>query len=146
VGRHEERLVTAAAPSSVELSEPVVALLRSRAFAYIGTLLPDGAPHVTETWIDTDGTHVLMNTVVGYRKVRNLELDGRVALVVSTPEDQARHVAIRGTVVSMETDGARDHIEALSQQYFGGAYPFHHLGERLIVRIAPTWVHESLQH
>jgi hypothetical protein len=45
----------------------------------------------------------------------------------------------------MTTEGARDQIEALSQQYFGGDYPFHHLGERLIVRIAPTWVHESLQ-
>jgi PPOX class probable F420-dependent enzyme len=129
----------------VPLSGAVVDLLRSKAFAYIATLLGDGAPHVTETWIDTDGAHVLLNTIVGYQKQRNLERDPRIALVVSKPDDQARHVAIRGRVVSMTTEGAYDHIETLSERYFGTPYPMHHRGQRLIVRIAPTWVHESLQ-
>jgi len=130
---------------SVPLSADVVALLQSKAFAYVATVLPDGAPHATETWIDTDGECVLLNTIVGYQKHRNLERDPRVALVVSRPEDQARHVAIRGKVVSMTTEGARDHIERLSQRYFGSAYPMHDRGQRLLVRIAPTWVHESLR-
>lgn len=128
----------------VELPERVRTLLESRAFAYIATLLPDGSPHATETWIDTDGTHVLLNTVVSYQKYRNLQRDGRVALVVSSPEDPARHVAIRGEVVSMSSEGAREHIEKLSMQYFGTPYPMHGRGERVIVRIAPTWVHDSL--
>jgi PPOX class probable F420-dependent enzyme len=129
----------------VQLSSEVVELLQSRAFAYIATVLADGSPHVTETWIDSDGQYVLLNTVLGYQKQRNLERDPRIALVVSSPEDQARHVAMRGRVVSMSTDGARDHIEQLSQQYFGTPYPMHERGQRLIVRIAPTWVHESLR-
>ena len=129
----------------VALSDDVVTLLTGNAFAYVATLLGDGAPHATETWIDTDGTHVLLNTIVGYQKHRNLERDGRVALVVSRPDDQARHVAIRGHVVEMTTDGAREHIEKLSRRYFGTPYPMHHRGQRLLVRIAPTWVHESLR-
>ena len=47
----------------------------------LATLLPDGAPHATETWIDTDGSHVLLNTIVGYQKQRNLERDPRIALL-----------------------------------------------------------------
>jgi PPOX class probable F420-dependent enzyme len=128
----------------VPLSSEAIELLRSKAFAYIATLLADGSPHATETWIDTDGTHVLLNTIVGYQKQRNLERDPRIALVVSRPEDQARHVAIRGRAVSMTAEGAAEHIEELSQRYFGTPYPMHHRGPRLLVRIAPTWVHESL--
>ncbi|HMG41682.1 MAG TPA: PPOX class F420-dependent oxidoreductase [Acidimicrobiales bacterium] len=128
-----------------EMSERVVALLRSKAFATIATLMPDGAPHATETWIDTDGTHVLLNTVVGYQKLRNIERDGRVALVVSNPDDPARHVAIRGQVTSTSGEGAKEHIESLSARYFGTPYPFHHLGQRIIVRIAPTRIIDSLE-
>lgn len=129
----------------VTLPEGVVALLKSNAFAYIATLLPDGGPHVTETWIDSDGTHILLNTVEGYQKLKNVARDGRVALVVSRPDDPARHVAIRGRVESTTTAGAREHIEALSELYFGGPYPYHSLGQRVLVRIAPTWVHDSLE-
>ena len=128
----------------VELSDEVIRLLQSKAFAYVATLLPDGSPHATETWIDTDGRYVLLNTILGYRKQRNLENDPRIALVVSSPDDQARHVAIRGRVVSMTTAGATEHIEKLSQLYFGGPYPMHERGQRVLARIAPTWVHESL--
>ena len=128
-----------------ELPENVTALLKSPAFAYFATLLPDGSPHLTQTWVDTDGTHILINTVQGYRKLKNLERDGRVALVVSSPADLARHVAIRGQAVSVSTDGAEEHIEALAQRYYGAPYPYHHLGPRVLVRIAPTWVHNSLE-
>jgi PPOX class probable F420-dependent enzyme len=129
----------------VELSDRVVELLKSKAFAYVATLMADGAPHATETWIDTDGRHVLLNTVLGYQKHRNMERDGRVALVVSRPDDVARHVAIRGEVVAMTTEGAKEHIEELSLLYFGGPYPMHERGERVLVRIIPTWVHDSLE-
>jgi PPOX class probable F420-dependent enzyme len=129
----------------VALSDEVVALLRRPAFAFVATLLPDGSPHATETWIDTDGQHVLLNTVDGYQKHRNLERDPRISLVVTNPDDPARHVLIRGEVVSMTTDGATEHIEQLSQLYWGVPYPKHHLGTRVLVTIAPTWVRESLE-
>ena len=122
----------------------VAQLLRSPAFAYVATLMPDGSPQVTETWIDTDGTSVIINTVIGYRKYKNLQRDGRVALVVSRPDNPARHVAIRGTVSAMSTEGARDHIETLSQRYFGHPYPMHSRGERVLVYIDPTAIHDNL--
>jgi PPOX class probable F420-dependent enzyme len=129
----------------VAFSDDVLALLRRPAFAFVATLLPDGSPHATETWIDTDGRHVLLNTVDGYQKHRNLQRDPRISLVVTSPDDPARHVLIRGEVVSMTTDGATEHIEQLSQRYLGTPYPKHHLGTRVLVTIAPTWVHESLE-
>jgi hypothetical protein len=34
--------------------------------------MPDGSPQVTQTWVDTDGVHILIDTVQGFQKVRNL--------------------------------------------------------------------------
>lgn len=42
--------------------------------------LPDGSPHLTQTWVTTDGEHIVINTVVGYRKAENVARDPRVAV------------------------------------------------------------------
>jgi hypothetical protein len=51
--------------------------------------MPDGSPQFTQTWVDTDGEHVLINTVEGFQKVRNVGRDPRVALSVSDPGNPA---------------------------------------------------------
>jgi len=42
--------------------------------------MPDGSPQTTRTWGDTDGSHVLLNSVDGHQKVQR---DPRVALKVA---------------------------------------------------------------
>ena len=49
----------------------------------MATTVPDGSPQLTQTWVDTDGVHVLINTVRGHQKARNIERDRRVALTDS---------------------------------------------------------------
>jgi hypothetical protein len=43
----------------------------------VSTLMPDGSPQLTQTWVDTDGEHVLINSVAGFQKIRNIERDPR---------------------------------------------------------------------
>ena len=100
-------------------------LLRKPSPCYVATLMPDGSPQLTQTWVDTDGEHVLINTVDGFQKVRNVERDDRVALTVSDPEDSTRYFSVRGRVVGATQEGAREHIEALAQRYLGGPYPWY---------------------
>jgi PPOX class probable F420-dependent enzyme len=108
----------------------------------VATLMPDGSPQMTQTWVDTDGTHVLINTVDGHQKVRNLRRDPRVALNVADPDDPSRYFAVRGRAVAITEDGAREHIEELAQRYLGGPYPWFGGREqvRLLVRIEPERV------
>jgi PPOX class probable F420-dependent enzyme len=108
----------------VELPDDLLALLRAPSPCYLATTMPDGSPQLTQTWVDTDGEHVLINTVEGFQKVRNVERDPRVALTVSDPADPHRYYAVRGRVVGATTQGAADHIEALAQRYLGGPYPW----------------------
>jgi PPOX class probable F420-dependent enzyme len=100
-------------------------LLRQPSPCYLATSMPDGSPQLTQTWVDTDGEHILINSVAGFQKVRNIERDPRVALAVSDPADPAHYFAVRGRVLDVTTDGAVEHIEKLAQRYLGGPYPWY---------------------
>lgn len=122
----------------MSLPADLVDLLRRPSPCFVATLMPDGAPQMTQTWVDTDGTHLVINTVAGFQKVRNMERDARVALNVADPDDVSRYYAVRGRVVSITADGAAEHIDRLAQKYLGGPYPWFGGRDqtRLVVTIA----------
>jgi PPOX class probable F420-dependent enzyme len=109
----------------VHLPDGLLALLSQPSPCYLSTVMPDGSPQLTQTWVDTDGEHILVNSVAGFQKVRNIERDPRVALTVSDPEKPHRYFAVRGRVLSVTADGAADHIEKLAWRYLDGPYPWY---------------------
>jgi PPOX class probable F420-dependent enzyme len=109
----------------VKLPEDLLALLREPSTCYLATSMADGSPQLTQTWVDTDGEHVLINTVRGHLKVRNIERDPRVAVTISDPDKPSRYFQVRGRVVEVTTEGAAEHIEKLAQRYLGGPYPWY---------------------
>jgi PPOX class probable F420-dependent enzyme len=126
----------------VPLPDALLDLLRRPSPCFLSTLMPDGSPQMTQTWVDTDGRHVLINTVDGHQKVRNVRRDPRVALNVADPGDPSRYFEVRGRVVDVTEDGAREHIDELSQRYLGRPYPWFGGTDqvRLLVRIDPEKV------
>jgi PPOX class probable F420-dependent enzyme len=123
---------------SVTLPDGLVALLRRPAPCFVATLMPDGSPQLTETWVDTDGEHIVINVVDGRQKARNVARDPRVAVNVADPDAPARYWGVRGHVVETTTEGGAEHNEELSQRYLGRPYPdFGGVGgARRIIRIA----------
>ena len=94
-------------------------LLKSKNFASIATLMKDGSPQVSITWIDYDGTNILINTAEGRLKTNNVLRDSRVAIVVSEEGNPYNSVNIRGKVIEHDTSKADEHIDKLAKQYFG---------------------------
>ena len=124
------------------LPPELVDLMRGRALCFVTTLMPDGSPQITETWVDTDGEHVVINTVTTHQKARNIARDPRVAVAIADPESPSRYWAVRGSVVEATTDGGDEHIDQLSQRYLGRPYPgFGSSGSRLVVTISPGRIH-----
>jgi PPOX class probable F420-dependent enzyme len=111
-------------------------LLKGRNFGHFATLDGDGAPHVTPMWVDvSDDGYLLINTVTGRIKDRNVARDPRVALSIEDSEDPYAWISIKGRVVEIVEEGARDHIDELSMRYNGTPYPME--GPRIIYRIEP---------
>jgi len=119
--------------SSVNLPEDLIALLRQPTPCFLATVMPDGSPQLTQTWVDTDGEHVVINTVRGHQKVKNIERDPRVAVNVCDVSRPSRYYAIRGRVVNITAEGGAEHIEALARRYLGAPYPWY--GGRDQVRV-----------
>jgi PPOX class probable F420-dependent enzyme len=127
----------------VDLPSRLVELMRGANPCFITTLMPDGSPQTTETWVDTDGKHVVINTVQTHQKMRNIERDPRVSVAVCDAADPSRYYAVRGHVTNMTTQGGAEHIELLSQRYSGGPYPWYGGRDqiRVILTIAAYKIH-----
>ncbi len=117
----------------LKLSENLLALLRQPSTCYLATTMADGSPQITQTWVDTDGEHVIINSVQSHVKIKNIARDPRVAVAISAPGNPTRYFQVRGRVVKVTTDGAVDHIEMLSQKYTGAPYSWY--GGRNQVRV-----------
>ncbi len=110
--------------------------MRKASPCFLTTLMPDGSPQTTETWVDTDGEHVIINTVQTHLKVKNIGRDPRVSVAVCDASDPSRYYAIRGRVVNIATEGGAEHIETLAQRYTGRPYAWY--GGRSQVRVILT--------
>ncbi len=87
--------------------------------AAMTTLGRDGEPQTSVVWCDWDGECLRVNTMRGFAKERNLRRDPRVTLLCFDPRNPDRYLEVRGVVVAVTEDGARDHLDALASRYLG---------------------------
>ena len=105
-----------------ELSERAKKLLNGKNFAFVATINKDGSPQLTPTWVDTDGTNVLVNTALGRQKSKNVTRDPRVTVGVFDSSNPYDYVSISGKVAKKVTGkAADDHIDKLSKKYTGAS-------------------------
>lgn len=83
------------------------------------TVMPDGQPQTTPIWCNREGDHVLINTMRGFRKAKNMQVNPKVNLLAFDPRDPYHNIEIRGTVVEMSEEGALEHLYELKHLYLG---------------------------
>jgi PPOX class probable F420-dependent enzyme len=83
------------------------------------TVMPDGQPQTTPVWCNREGEYVLINTMRGFRKEKNMRANPRVTLLAYDPQKPLRNVEIRGIVVEMSEEGALEHLNQLTGKYMG---------------------------
>lgn len=91
----------------------------TKAFLFLATTMDDGSPQVTPVWFNTDGEHILINSAKGRTKDRNMRARPRVAVAIMAPENPYRYIQLRGEIIEITEEGAREHINALSLKYRG---------------------------
>jgi PPOX class probable F420-dependent enzyme len=116
----------------------------SKSFASVATLMPDGSPHVSVMWVDSDGENIILNSAEGRVKTNNLRNDHRVAIAITDSENPYKQAMIRGTVVEDTHDGAMEHTDVLAKKYLGlDKYPYHQPGDvRVIFKVKPESVYK----
>lgn len=123
------------------LSEPVIKIIKDKNFAFLGTIMRDGRPQVSPIWIDIDDNNniILINTVHGRIKQKNITRDPRVSLSLVDKNNPYSMITIQGTVIEQTTIGADEHIDKLAKKYLNtDRYPSHSPSiQRVICKIKP---------
>ena len=97
--------------------------------AALTTVMPDGQPQTTVVWWNFDGIHILVNTMRGFQKERNMRANPKVTLLAYDPRCPLHYLEVRGQVVEMTEAGALEYLDQLSElytgksPYFGGCVP-----------------------
>ena len=126
-----------------QITEPMAKLLEGRNFAFVATLMKDGWPQITPTWVDLEDGKILVNTAEGRLKQKNISRDDRTAISVTDQNNPYHMVTVRGRVVEQTTEGADEHIDKLVRKYLGvDKYPLRSPNEkRIILKIKPERVY-----
>jgi PPOX class probable F420-dependent enzyme len=103
---------------AVTLSAETIRLLDGRNYAVLATVNKDGSPQTSAMWVGRDGADLLMSTVEGRVKHRNMAADPSVSVTVIDSADPESYVELRGTV-SMTPDVGRRFDTGLSWKYDG---------------------------
>ncbi len=125
------------------ITEPIAKLIEGKNFAFLATLMKDGSPQATPTWIDVDNRKTLLiNTAEGRLKQKNISRDPRVSISIMEHSNPYHMVTIRGRVVEQTNVGADEHIDKLAKKYLGlEKYPMRSAQEkRIILKIKPEKV------
>jgi PPOX class probable F420-dependent enzyme len=93
-------------------------LLDRPLLAALTTLFPDGRPQTQPVWFDHDGQRVLINTMRGFGKERNMRRDPRVTVLVADPGERVHWIEVRGRVRLLD-QGAGQHLDRLAHRYTG---------------------------
>jgi PPOX class probable F420-dependent enzyme len=126
-----------------QITEPIAKLFEGKNFAFVATLMKDGWPQITPTWVDLEDGRILVNTAEGRLKQKNISRDDRIAISVADQNNPYHMVTIRGRVVEQTKEGADEHIDKLAKKYLGlDKYPLRSPDEkRIILKIKPERVH-----
>ena len=125
IGRREQQATLSDLPSAAK------ALLDGPVTAMLACLNANETIHQSPVWVDTDDGDILLNTVRGRLKDRNLRARPRLSLMLTDPDDPYRWMSIQGQVTGVidEDDPQHGHsatesINAMSATYLGEAtYP-----------------------
>jgi PPOX class probable F420-dependent enzyme len=127
---------------TASLPEAAKAWIDAHEFATIGTIEPDGRPHLSVVWVAYDGDDLLISTVEGRRKHLNLMRDPRATVLISPRSQPYAYVEVRGRS-TMTTEGGRELIDTLARGYTGADRYTMDDGTanvRVVVRVTPDKV------
>jgi PPOX class probable F420-dependent enzyme len=123
-------------------------LFEDKNFAFVSTLMKDGYPQITPTWIDIEDSNILINTAMGRIKQKNVSRNPKLSLAIIDQNNPYDMVTVRGKVMEQITgDAADEHIDKLAKKYLGkDKYPNMMPGEkRVILKVKPEKVFHMKQ-
>ena len=123
----------------LQFGERLRALLDEPLPVTLATTRADGTVQLTPVWYEYRDGLFWLNGGPKRDWFRHMQRDPRATLLVLDPKNMFRWVQILAKLLDTTFEGADDHIERLSQRYFGRPYTNPKV-DRLIIRLEPLRV------
>jgi PPOX class probable F420-dependent enzyme len=110
-----------------DITEPLIKnLFEDKNIAFVATIMKDGSPQITPTWIDIQDNEILINTALGRVKQKDVTRDPRIAVSIVDRNNPFHMVTLRGEVIDQIVGELADsHIDKLAKKYLDKEkYPF----------------------
>ncbi len=129
-------------------------LISARTAAFLAGVMPvvvgvrrsGGAVKLNPAWYEYRDDHFWLNSWRGAHWLAHVERERAAALLFLDPTDMYRVVHVDARLVGTATEGAVEHLDALSYRYRGEPYRSRSRvpRQRVIVQLAPQRVRSSL--
>lgn len=114
----------------------------------LATILPNGQPQVNSVWCTWEAGYLLMFTIHGSQKEKNMRRQPFATMLAVDPQNPFRYLEVRGVVEDMTEEGAEELADKLTQKYlnvpcyFGYVAPAEQKEKTILVacKIKPTRV------
>ena len=120
--------------------DPAIRALAStgKNFGTFVVRLPNGQLLSHVMWVDANDDELLINTEIHRAKYKATQHEPDVTVTIWDADNAYRYAEVRGRVTGeVRGDGAREHIDQLSQRYLGHDYRPQIQSERVVLRIEP---------
>jgi PPOX class probable F420-dependent enzyme len=125
---------------AVPLPDSARKLADSPIYVTLATIRPDGSPRLTVLWIERDGDDLLLSTLRGRAKERDLARDPRAGIMFLDQQDAYGYVEVRGHA-TLSDEGGRELIDRLAVKYTGEPYKWDAPdAPRVVIRVTPDRV------
>ena len=103
--------------SVARLTDRMRQFLDEPRYGVLATINGDGSPQQTVMWFTREGDTIMMNTLRGRKKDRNIARDGRASLCV---EEGTTYLTLSGTIAfEGDVEQGRADIAKLARRYVG---------------------------
>lgn len=109
----------ASTPMDPRLKQAIEAIHPADGWVHLGTLGPDGGPHVSPVMMGIHGEQLIFS-ITGQQKKRNLERDARACISMSQPGTMG-HVIVWGVMALQHGPEAQKIWDRLIEEAFGDA-------------------------
>ncbi|GGM44514.1 PPOX class F420-dependent enzyme [Longimycelium tulufanense] len=108
-------------------------------YAVLTMLNADGSPQSSQVWVGRDGDELLIGTIAGRHKGRNVRRDPRTTVCIVDSQLRYRYAEVRGRA-EVTADGAAELVRKLAVKYPEDAYEIDDSVPWLVIRITPDKV------
>lgn len=104
---------------TAEIPDALLPLLTEPTYGFLGTVRPDGTPHVNPMWhqYDAEAGVIRFTHTTKRGKYRNLQQNPAMSLAITDPENPFSYVEVRGSLVEAVPDPTGAFYVVLQNRY-----------------------------